>query len=132
MITIDTKKLEQLIAGAKTFGTDRKAQEALIELKTAQKILDDALTLVSEALKTSLQEQGLSFVEGDLVKVTLSSAGSRYTLVDSENAPPEVLEVKLNPKAVDAWLEEKNVLPKGVIEKEDRATAIRITIKGVK
>ena len=132
MITIDTKKLTELITNAKTFGTNREAQQSVIELKTAQKTLDDALTLVSEALKSSLQEQGLSFVEGDLVKVTLSSAGSRYTLVDPQNAPPEVLEVKLNPKAVDAWLEEKNTLPTGVIEKEERSTAIRITVKGVK
>ena len=132
MITIDTKKLEAHIASAKTFGTDREAQEAVIELKHAQKIVEDALDQVSQALKISLQEQGLSFVEGDLVKVTLSSAGSRYTLVDPQNAPPEVLEVKLNPKAVDAWLEEKNSLPTGVIEKEERSTAIRITVKGVK
>jgi len=129
LITVNKDRLDKLITQASRFVEDRDSQEALIELLNAQKEISDKLDFLKKLLKLSLETDGLSFVEGDLVKVTTYDSGSRYKLVDEQSAPPEVLEVKLSPKAVENYVENNNQLPSGVIEVE-RSKAIRITLKG--
>jgi len=128
MITIDFDKLNKLKA-AKDFATNREAELSLLSLLEAKKQLDTVYDEVREALKQNIQKEGLQFVEGESVKATISTTGSRYKLVNQETCPPEVLEVKLSPKAVDAYLENNNKLPDGVSELEVRSTSIRFSVK---
>lgn len=128
MITIDQDKLNNLKT-AKDFVTNKEAETSLLSLLEAKKQLDTVYDEVREALKQNIQNEGLQFVEGENVKVTISASGSRYKLTDKEVCPPEVLDIKLNPKAVDAYLENNDKLPEGVQELEVRNTSIRITAK---
>jgi len=128
MIKIDLDKLNELKA-AKDFATNKEAETSLLSLLEAKKQLDAVYDEVREALKQNIQNEGLQFVEGENVKVTISTTGSRYKLVDQEICPPEVLEIKLSPQAVDAYLENNNKLPEGVEELAVRSTSIRFSIK---
>ena len=128
MIKIDTKKLEELKT-CSDFATNREAEKSLLGLLEAKKQLDTIYDEVRESLKQNIQNEGLDFVEGDLVKVSIYQTGFRYKLVNKEECPPEVLDIKLNPSAVDAYLENNNKLPEGVEELETRSTGIRITTK---
>ena len=128
MIKIDTKKLEELKT-CSDFVTNREAENSLLSLLEAKKQLDEVYDEVRESLKQNIQNEGLDFVEGELIKVSVYQAGLRYKLVDKEKCPPEVLDIKLNPSAVDAYLENHNKLPEGVDELETRSTGIRITTK---
>lgn len=128
MITIDLDKLNKL-KEAKDFTSNREVETSLLSLLEAKKQVDTVYDEVRDALKQSVQKQGLQFLEGESVKVTLSQSGSRYELVSPQACPPEVLEVKLNPKAVDAYLENNNKLPDGVEELETINTSIRISVK---
>lgn len=128
MINIDLDKLNEL-KEAKDFTSNREVEISLISLLEAKKQLDTVYDEVRDALKTNVQNEGLQFLEGERVKVTISQSGARYELVSPQACPPEVLEVKLNPKAVDAYLENNNKLPDGVEELETRSTSIRISVK---
>lgn len=128
MITIDLDKLNQL-KEAENFSDNRELERSLLSLLEAKKQLDTIFDEVKNALKQNVQKQGLQFLEGESVKVTISPTGSRYRLINPDNCPPEVLEVKLNPSAIDAYLENNNKLPEGIQELEVRSTAIRITTK---
>ena len=128
MIKIDLDKLNQLKA-AKDFTSDSEAETSLLSLLEAKKQVDLVYDEVREALKQNIQNDGLQFVEGERVKVTLAQSGSRYKLIDKDKCPPEVLDIKLSPKAVDAYLENNDKLPEGVDEVETRSTSIRITAK---
>jgi len=128
MITIDLDKLNQL-KEAKNFSDNSELETSLLSLLEAKKQVEAVYDDVKEALKKNVQNQGLQFLEGEIVKVTISQTGSRYKLIDPNSCPPEVLEVKLNPSAVDAYLENNNKLPEGVSELEVRSTSIRITAK---
>lgn len=128
MIKINKNQLALVSQKAERFAQDREAQEALVQLLNAQKEINDLVDSVKNSLKTSLEASKLDFVEGDLVKVATYESGVRYVLTDQDKAPPEVLEVKLSPKAVEAYRENNSKLPDGVEEKP-RGKTIRITLK---
>lgn len=127
-MTVDIEKLLIVAEGASTFVTNREAQEAVVKLLKLQQEVDDLVNTVKNRLKESLQAESLDFVEGDLVKVTTFESGAKYLLIDPQVAPPEVMEVKLDPKAVEVYVEKNHQLPEGVARKE-RSQSLRITLK---
>lgn len=128
MIKINQKKLDEL-KSCGDFATNREAEKSLLSLLEVKKQVDDIYNEVRESLKQNIQNEGLDFVEGDLIKASVYQTGSRYNLINKEKCPPEVLDIKLSPSAVDAYLENNDKLPEGVEELESRSTGIRITTK---
>ncbi len=128
LLTLNNQELEKLITESKQFISTGEGKEAIKELVEAQKIIEGALLAVKQALSQSLQNEGLKFVVHDNVKVTVSESGAKYKLLDETVCPPECMNVKLDPKAVEAWIENHNSLPDGVT-KAQRSNAIRIEVK---
>lgn len=122
MITIDLARLESVLESAKGFEMTQEAEKDMIELLNAYKTISDAYNRLKEAFQSSEYNS----IEGDLVKVTKYESGTRFVMTGE--VAPELLEVKLNAKAVEEFVKKNNVLPKGVSEKS-RSITVKISVK---
>jgi len=124
MITINQQRLTEVLEAAKQFKTAVDVENDIAELVEAYKTISAAY----DGLKQSFIDSDYQSIEGDKIKVSKYQSGQMFILKDPKAAPPELLELKLNTKAVAEYVKEKNVLPAG-IEEKPRASAVRITLK---
>lgn len=124
MITINQNRLNEVLESAKQFKTVIDVENDIAELVEAYKTISEAY----DSLKKSFSDSDYDSIEGDKIKVSKYQSGQMYTLKDPKVAPPELLELKLNTKAVAEYVKEKNVLPEG-IEEKPRSTSVRISLK---
>ena len=124
MITINQQRLNEVLEPAKQFKTVIDVENDIAELVQAYKTISEAY----DSLKQSFTDSDYDSIEGDKIKVSKYQSGQIYLLKDPKVAPPELLELKLNTKAVAEYVKEKNVLPQG-IEEKSRSTSVRISLK---
>lgn len=130
MLTINKDELHALLNDAMSFHFKPESEKAIKELLAAQIQINATV----DELKSILKEKALEHdettrtIEGDEVKVSFSPSGSKYIATDLQAVKPELLEIKLNTKAVEFYVKETSRLPEGVMEKE-RGLSVRITLK---
>jgi len=116
--------LSEVLKLASGFNNEQSVENDIAELLEAYKTILDAYACLKQVFTDSEWDS----IEGSRVKVVKYQTGSRFSLVDPKLVPPELMEVKLNTKAVEEFVKEKNVLPEGVVEKE-RSLAVKVTLK---
>ena len=124
MLSLNQKRLEEVLAHAKEFEKTQAVEDDIAELLEAYKTISDAYA----SLKQVFVDSEWDSVEGSKIKVVKYESGARFNLIDPKLAPPELLEVKLNTKAVEQFVKENNIIPEGIEEKL-RSTSVRITLK---
>lgn len=130
LLTIDNERLEEVIASAAQFADTPSIELNLIELKEAQKKIDEAVKMVQASLKEKMVTDDLSSIDGDHLRVTVSASGAKYKAAIITDVDPQFLKVTLDSTAVGAFVKDNEKLPEGVEENDERGYAVRLTIKG--
>lgn len=133
---------------AKSLAEAEKLEEAegmieqLTNITKAKKELKDLLDIVEKyeaAAKGLINSRAKNLyghdwqaIAGDGFKISRSKTGAIYTRNPDIAVSKKFIEVKesINTKAVDAYFDEKEALPKGIELNPTRGEMIRITIKG--
>lgn len=140
-ISIDEDELKSLISEAKDLNDHEEMFNKLSEISVLKKEIADALEIVEgverEAKYTiddrarELYGNDWQAISGKGYKISRSRTGSVYTILPDIKPQKKFLVIKesINTKAVDAEIEEKGKLPKGVEYNPSRGTMIRITLR---
>lgn len=128
----EAEKLENAEGMIEQLTKITKAKKELKDLlETVEKYESAAKGLINSRAKT-LYGQDWQAIAGDGFKITRSKSGAIYTRNPDIPVNKKFIEVKesINTKAVDAYFDEKEALPKGIELNPTRSEVIRITIKG--
>ncbi len=129
IVTVDEKRLSELKENILKFVDDPTYEKEVLEVMEAREKLEKVFKDVQEAIKQKLTTEGITSVEGELARVSLTYAGSKYKIVDQEKVSPEFFKIELNSKAVDDFVSDHSSLPEGVEENKVRNQYVRMVIK---
>lgn len=136
-ITIDTDKIAQLVEDSGKIFLNPEAEQNLIELLEAQKMLEDALT---EA-KAKIEEEGLKInpnfkgIQADDIRIGYRYFGAEYRIDEAyaDKLPEELVNKKVtysvNNQELKNYVEMHKGLPLGIVANERKKT-ITISLKG--
>ena len=133
---IKVEKLNKLTKKADEIFLSAEGEQVLVQLLEIRDQVDKAIADAEEKLEKKALKLNPNFksIQGDLVKVSYRSYGSRYYVDESlltELDPELYKEVKrysVNTKAVDKWVKEHKGMPVGIVEVE-RKKSLKFGLK---
>lgn len=138
---IDTDALQRTIHNALKLEDNQELFEQLTAILKAKKDITDLLEQVERierdakrAINAKAQQlygRDWQAIAGKGWKITRYFAGSVYARIEGEKVPKQFVKVveNLDTKAIDAYLEANEKLPKGLQLNNDRTEVIKVTLK---
>lgn len=139
--TLEPDKFAEALDVASKLEDNQQMLEQLTVITKAKNDLKNLLEIVEKhesaakmlinARAKQLYGNDWQAIAGEGYKITRSFTGAVYTLNPDIPASKKFLEIKttVNTKAVDAYRDEKEALPKGVELNPSRGESLRITLK---
>jgi hypothetical protein len=126
IITVDTDKLNDLILNADKIFMSPEGDQTLVDLITLQNLVEKAKDEAEKTLEASALKLDPNFksIQSDKVKVFYRAFGARFYLDETRISEVPVTlytqetKYKVDPKAVESWIDEHKGLPLGINEVE--------------
>jgi macrodomain Ter protein organizer (MatP/YcbG family) len=126
IITVDTDKLKDLVLNADKIFMSAEGDQTLVDLITIEKMVEEAKEQAQKTLEESALKLDPNFksIQSDKVKVFYKAFGARFYLDETRIAEVPVslytqeTKYKVDPKAVEGWIDEHKGLPVGINEVE--------------
>jgi len=134
-VTVDLDELQKLVKKAGMLVWKRDAEKSLLELMNLYEEIGHKIEEIKKAIETAglAVHPGFKGVIGKDIKVIYRIYGEKYTFDKSNLPDDQFLKTfsyqKVNSKAVDSFIEEHNMLPENVYEKDRKPTISLIKIK---
>lgn len=136
-ITINLKKISDLVAEGEDIFIKPEAEDALIELLEIQEKVEEAVKTVKENLEAKGLEINPNFksIQGDNVRIGYRYFGAEYRIDEAyiseipENLYTAKTSYSLDTKELKNYLKENKGIPQGIVA-NDRKKTITISIKG--
>lgn len=126
IITVDTDKLNELVLNADKIFMSPEGEQTLVDLMTIEKLVEEAKERAQKTLEETALKLDPNFksIQSDKVKVFYKAFGARFYLDETRISEVPVTlytqetKYKVDPKAVESWIDEHKGLPLGINEVE--------------
>lgn len=132
-LSITIKGNDLIVKDGDKFLVSKEGEDALLRFYQLKKRVEEAEEKLKELLKKKINEEKITKVEGEKVKIIKRYFGSRYKIVDKELAKQKgygkVKEI-ITPdnELIETILEEEGKLPEGVEINDKRQEQIVISL----
>ncbi|MCX7911143.1 MAG: hypothetical protein N2505_06165 [Endomicrobia bacterium] len=131
-ITLDTKQLDLIVKDGDKFLVSREGEKALLKFLEIKKRLEEAEEKLKELIKKRMEEEKITKVEGENVKIIKRFFGNRYKVKDPELVKQtgfgKVKEYVLpDNEAIETYIEETGKLPDGIEINDKRQEQVVIS-----
>lgn len=130
LVTISQERLENIAKNAHLFSTDPAFESDIIDLIQAKKAVEEAMKIVQASFKELFATGKMeNSIDGDVLRVTVSQAGSIFKSEDLTKIDPSLLKLQLDSSSVQRFVDENDKLPDGVEYNQTRSLAVRMSLK---
>lgn len=131
VFTFDISVLKNAVDEANNLLVDPRAEDFLNKWVAFKKAFEVAEEKIKEQLKAVMAEHNTTKIEGEVIKVYRRYFGDRFEATDLDLAlgmglATEETKIKLDTKAIDAWIKKEGEMPE-CIKLKDRTESIVIT-----